>query len=281
MKRLNLLLSESDLPSLNSSERLSQDHIEQAQLSGEQKRKLYTRFGQKVLPSQYPTAEQPTVTAAEQENFIKFIVRYHHNASKPQIPMENGSLESKDLPKKLDQNKKFHQADDDLKSATLGWIEDQEKDFDKKRRKEMNMPELTTKNKTKEIVKRGKLYGKELEVVKYGESILVKRVVQFEDGIIRMECAGQHAGKWVTLTKDTALKKVSGHPQDSNSRTGVLQMPGGMVPSADHTKPSDDHSSVAPWTGCGSDGEKSASCAKPPRPSRRRRILPDDDPPRE
>ena len=166
---------ESELPSLNSSERLSQDHIAQAQLSGEQKRKLYTRFGQKVLPSQYPTADQPTVTAAEQENFINFIVRYHHNASKPQIPMENGSLELKDLPKKLDQNKKFHQADDDLKSATLGWIEDQEKDFDKTRRKAMNMPELTTKHKTSEIMKRAKLYGEELEVVKYGESILVKQ----------------------------------------------------------------------------------------------------------
>ena len=213
-------------PFLNSSERLSQDHIEQAQLSDKQRRQIYARFGQKVLPSQYPTADEPTVTAAEQDNFIQAIVVYHRSTSKPQIPMEYGSLISTDLPTKLDQNKKFHLADDDLKSAYLVRIEDHEKDYDKKRRKAMAMPQLTTKNKLKDIVKRAKLYGKELEMVKYGESILVKRVVQFEDGIIRMECAGQHLGKWVTLTKDTALEKVSGHLQDSN-RTGVLHLPGG------------------------------------------------------
>jgi hypothetical protein len=144
--------------------------------------------------------------------------------------MEYGSLITKDLPTKLDQNEKFHQAEDDLKSATLGWIEDQEKaqGYDRKKRKDENLPELTAKNKTSEIVKRGKLYGEALNVVKYGESILVKRIVQFADGVIRMECAlpRQHAGKWVTLTKDTALEKVSGHLQDSN-KTGVLHLPGG------------------------------------------------------
>ena len=47
----------------------------------------------------------------------------------------------------------------------------------------------------------------------YGEYIWVKRIEQFADGVIRMECAHQYDGQWVTLTRNTELKA---------SPTGVL-----------------------------------------------------------
>ena len=70
-----------------------------------------------------------------------------------------------------------------------------------------------------DLYKRAKNHGGDkLSKVKYGEYVLVKQVVQFADGVIRMECAREYDGKWVTLSRNTKLKSPNSGALPENDR---------------------------------------------------------------
>ena len=183
-------------------------HVDQADLKGDQEDQLYSLFGERVLPSRNPTAAELEVTSEEQTSFVRMLVAYQPAQEHPMradaVPM--------DVPE--DDNIEFHKSENDLKSAYMGWITHQEDKLSKQQRKVMSLPRLDGIKKEQELYNRAKLYGgEEFKKVDYGEYIWIKRVVQFADGVIRMECAHEYDRHWVTLSTNTELK---------DSATGVL-----------------------------------------------------------